>query len=122
MPRGLTAPGHPLSRVPSIKEDVVALDQGYLILIAFPYFVLGEFGCALQLLLCGGRDVAAKRLVLFQHRPRNGIMIAARAEESAEAEYRIGNLTGELFDPEILDAADLLAVPAVNGCSFDFFA
>ena len=49
-------------------------------------------------------------------------MFAACAEESAEAEQRVCDLACKLVDHEILDAADLLAVGAIDGGSVNLIA
>src|SRR6266581_9700766 len=95
-------------------DDVIALDQRDLIFIPCPCVVFPEFGCVLELLLGDRGDVTAKLLVIFQHRPRNRIMLGAHAKESTEAEHSVSNLARPLIDHKIFNAADFLTLRAID--------
>src|SRR5206468_2632311 len=61
----------------------------------------------------------AERAVIAQPRPGNRQMLLSHAEESAEAEHRIGDIAAELVDHEALDGADLVAIGAADRGAFD---
>jgi hypothetical protein len=46
-------------------------------------------------------------------------MVLTHPQQTSKAEYRISNLTGELIDHQVLNAADFLAVRAINRRAFD---
>ena len=46
-------------------------------------------------------------------------MVLTHPQQTSKAEYRISNLTGELIDHHVFDAADFLAVRAINRRAFD---
>ena len=49
-------------------------------------------------------------------------MLGAHAEESTEAEHCVSNLARPLIDHKIFNAADLLAVRAIDGGSLNLIA
>ena len=57
-----------------------------------PALVFAEFWGFIELLPHDVDDVTALVFVIFQHRPRQRIVVRSHAEEPAEAEHRIGDV------------------------------
>src|SRR4051794_33661265 len=68
------------------------------------------------------RDVgskAAKAGVVVQLVPRNGIFLAAKAQEAAKRQHGVGDLTGLLVDHEPFHRAHLVSFAVVNSRPLD---
>jgi hypothetical protein len=64
-------------------------------------------------------DVTAELDAVAQRAPGKGVMALAKAEEAAECQHRVGDLARDLVDHEIVDRAEMSAVPIVDRRALD---
>jgi len=65
---------------------------------------------------------AAKAGVIVQLVPRDGVLLAAKTQESAKRQNRVGNLTGLLVDHEPLHRSNPISVSVVDDGPFNAVA
>src|SRR5262245_14013532 len=104
-----------------IGRNLVVLVQSALALAIAPVELAARpVGRGLAQLLVGKIElVGFERRVVTQRIPGQRMIFLTHAQKAAEPHHRIGNLAADLVDHHALDLADLLAVGATHGRSFD---
>src|SRR3546814_9061508 len=97
-----------------IAEAVIAIDGAAIFVAIFGSLVARIARRARNLILGQVYDIAALVGVIGQHLPRNGIMIAADAEEHAEFKHGIVALARALVDHHIDDRTDLFIFQIID--------
>src|SRR3981081_53351 len=83
-----------------------------------PAFGLFDFRGVLELLFGDVHAVTAELLIVVQHRPGNGVMVRADAEEAPETQHRVGDAAAGFVDDKALDLPDALTLRVVDRRSF----
>src|SRR3979411_1395652 len=83
-----------------------------------PAFGLFDFRGVLELLFGDVHAVTAELLIVVQHRPGNGVMVRADAEEAPETHDRVGDAAAGFIDHKALDLPDALIVRVIDRSSF----
>src|SRR4030081_1505603 len=83
-----------------------------------PAFGLFDFRGVLELLFGDVHAVTAELLIVVQHRPGNGVMVRADAEEAPETQHRVGDAAAGFVDYKALDLPDAFTLRVVDRSSF----
>ena len=68
---------------------------------------VADVACAFQLALIEIDHIAAQVGVVFQDRPRQGMILVSHAKEAAERHDRIGDFSGRFVDHHIVNRAEI---------------
>src|SRR5712691_5711478 len=111
---------HALVRAPIRRHAVVIVDLDLAAAVAPVELLAGGERRRPAYFLFGEIEmIGAERAIIRQPRPGNRRMLLSHAEQTAEAEHRIGDAAAVLIDHEALDGADLFAAGAADRGAFD---
>src|SRR3954463_5320369 len=105
------------------RRIVIIIDAAVVLAVApVPRLRLAILRRAFELLFGNAGDVTFEVRVVLQVGPGQRIVVLSDPHEAAKRQHGIGNLAAYLVDHHAFDLADLLAVGAVDGGTFDLVA
>src|SRR5262249_50844517 len=116
---GTDAGLHACSRLPVFRRTVMTMGANFPIAI-LPGIVT-ELGRVFELFLRNIGAESAKRLVVSQGAPWDGIVAVAETQEAPKAHDGIGHASRQLVDDEVIDLTDIFAIGSIDRGSVDVF-